>query len=215
MSTRLAQARERERTRVMREVSAIAVHLFSERGYGNVRMEDLAEASGVSVATLYRRFSTKENLVHWQADEQGGMAALLAAVRSGRRISDAAMDLARSLPGDAVDAIEDRPLAPVVDRGPCLTPGGRQGEGGILRRGRPRRFGRARPAIVARAGDRDALSRRRARSRQQRVAPSRGIAARMQRPCPRALGLGLAWRESVAVNGRSCIDAHRGGVGAR
>ena len=49
MSTRLAQARERERTRVMREVSAIAVHLFSERGYGNVRMEDLAEASGVSV----------------------------------------------------------------------------------------------------------------------------------------------------------------------
>ena len=106
MSTRLAQARERERTRVMREVSAIAVHLFSERGYGNVRMEDLAEASGVSVATLYRRFSTKENLVLWQADEQGGMAALLAAVRSGRRISDAAMDLARSLPGDAVDAIE-------------------------------------------------------------------------------------------------------------
>jgi len=107
MSSRLAHARELERTRVMREVSAIAVHLFAERGFGAVTMEDVAGASGVSVATLYRRFTTKENLVCWQADEQTGMTALLDAVRAGRRISHAAMDLARSLPDDAVDAIED------------------------------------------------------------------------------------------------------------
>lgn len=106
MSNRLAEARARERTRVMRDVSAIAVRLFAERGYGNVRMEDVAEASGVSVATLYRRFTTKENLVCWQADEQTGMAMLLAAVRSGRRISEAAMELARALPDEAVEAIE-------------------------------------------------------------------------------------------------------------
>jgi AcrR family transcriptional regulator len=105
-SSRLQQARERERTRVMREVSAIAVHLFAERGYGNVRMEDVAEASGISVATLYRRFTTKENLVCWQADEQDGMTALLVAVSSGRRITEAAMDLAQTLPNEAVDAIE-------------------------------------------------------------------------------------------------------------
>ncbi|MEU0312654.1 helix-turn-helix domain-containing protein [Nocardioides sp. NPDC006273] len=101
MSSAMQEARARERTRVMRDVSAIAVRLFAERGYGNVRMEDVAEASGVSVATLYRRFTTKENLVCWQADEQGGMAMLLAAVRSGRRISDAAMELARTLPDEA------------------------------------------------------------------------------------------------------------------
>lgn len=106
MSNLLMEARKRERARVMRDVSSIAVRLFADRGYDNVRMEDVAEVSGVSVATLYRRFATKENLVCWQADEQSGMAMLLAAVRSGRRISHAAMDLAQALPDEAVDAIE-------------------------------------------------------------------------------------------------------------
>jgi AcrR family transcriptional regulator len=107
MSSRLAEAREREQIRVMREVSAVAVHLFHRLGYDRVTMEDVAEASGVSVATLYRRFTTKENLVCWQPDEQRGMADLVAAVRSGLSITSAAMDLAQTLPDDAVDAIED------------------------------------------------------------------------------------------------------------
>ncbi|MDN5854415.1 MAG: TetR/AcrR family transcriptional regulator [Actinomycetia bacterium] len=106
MSSRLAAARERERGRVMREVSAIAVRLFEEHGYDNVTVEDVADASGVSVATLYRRFATKENLVCWQSDEQAGTAAFVAAIRSGQPIHRAAMELALDLPDDAVDAIE-------------------------------------------------------------------------------------------------------------
>lgn len=103
---RLSEARERARLGVMRDVSAIAVELFDEHGYENVTMDDVAEAAGVSVATLYRRFGTKENLVCWQSDEQDGMAQLLAAVRSGRSVPDAAIELAGGLPDDAVGAIE-------------------------------------------------------------------------------------------------------------
>lgn len=106
MSHRLAQARVRERIRVMREVSAIAVHLFDERGYDNVTMEEVANATGVSVATLYRRFTTKENLVCWQSDEQRGMATLVAAVQSGQPLTRAARGLAQTLSDDAVEAIE-------------------------------------------------------------------------------------------------------------
>lgn len=106
MPGRLAEARERERARVMRDVSAIAVRLFDERGFDKVTMEEVADATGVSVATLYRRFTTKENLVCWQSDERLGMAALVAAIGSGQSITTAATDLARSLPDDAVVAIE-------------------------------------------------------------------------------------------------------------
>lgn len=106
VSRRLAEARERERIRVMRDVSAIAVRLFDERGYDNVTMEEVADTTGVSVATLYRRFTIKENLVCWQSDEQSGMATLVAAIQSGQTISSAAMGLAQALPDDAVEAIE-------------------------------------------------------------------------------------------------------------
>jgi AcrR family transcriptional regulator len=106
MSGRLAEARERERIRVMRDVSSIAVHLFGERGYDRVTMEEVADATGVSTATLYRRFATKENLVCWQSDERQGMATLLAAVESGQAITSAATTLAQTLPDDAVEAIE-------------------------------------------------------------------------------------------------------------
>jgi AcrR family transcriptional regulator len=106
MSSRLHEARERERVQVMRDVSAIAIGLFVERGYDNVTMEDVAAATDVSVATLYRRFATKENLVCWQPDEQAGMAALVEAVRSGRALSSAARDLAGALPDEAVEAVE-------------------------------------------------------------------------------------------------------------
>lgn len=106
MARRLALTRERERLRLMRDVSAIALSLFDERGYDNVTMEQVADATDLSVATLYRRFTTKENLVCWQSDEQTGMATLVAAIESGHAISRAATDLARTLPADAVEAIE-------------------------------------------------------------------------------------------------------------
>jgi AcrR family transcriptional regulator len=106
MSNRLKEARERERVHVMRDVSAIAIDLFEERGYDNVTMDEVAEATGVSVATLYRRFTTKENLVCWQPDEQTGMATYLAAIQSGQAISSAAKELAYAFSDEAVEAVE-------------------------------------------------------------------------------------------------------------
>ena len=106
MSSRLAEARERERMHVMRDVAVIAIRLFDERGYANVTMEEIAAATDVSVATLYRRFGTKENLVCWQPDEQQGMSALMAAIESGESIINASRDLADALPDEAVESIE-------------------------------------------------------------------------------------------------------------
>ena len=106
MSKILATARARERARVMREVSSIALQLFEERGYDKVTMQQVADASEVSVATLYRRFGTKENLVCWQPDEQVAMTALATSVETGQSLPEAAMALARGLPDEAVEAIQ-------------------------------------------------------------------------------------------------------------
>lgn len=43
-------------------VVACAAEVFLSRGIADVRMVDVAEAAGVGVATLYRRFSTKTDL---------------------------------------------------------------------------------------------------------------------------------------------------------
>lgn len=115
MSSRLTQARERERVAVMRDVATIAVRLFGDRGYDNVTMEDVAEATGVSVATLYRRFTTKENLVCWHPDEQVGIATLVEAIRAGHDISRAAMDLAQLLPDEAIEATARTRLQLIAD----------------------------------------------------------------------------------------------------
>lgn len=44
-------------------IQAHAVRLFTEHGYDAVTVADVAEAAGVSAMTVYRHFSTKEDLV--------------------------------------------------------------------------------------------------------------------------------------------------------
>src|ERR1700761_1078224 len=39
-----------------------AEHLFMERGFGSVSMDELAEAAGVARRTLYNQFSSKEEI---------------------------------------------------------------------------------------------------------------------------------------------------------
>lgn len=58
--TGLRERRHRETKQLLIEV---AFELFVERGFTNVSMEDVAQAAGVSRSTLYRRFTTKEDLV--------------------------------------------------------------------------------------------------------------------------------------------------------
>jgi len=54
--------RERERLRQRQDILAVALELFSLKGYHNVSMNEIAEKSEFAVGTLYNFFSNKENL---------------------------------------------------------------------------------------------------------------------------------------------------------
>lgn len=57
--------RERNRLTAMRVVQDAAVELFERDGYAATTIEAIAEASGVSTATIYRHFGNKETIVLW------------------------------------------------------------------------------------------------------------------------------------------------------
>ena len=68
--------RERKKLDTWRTIRQVALGLILERGYGNVSLEDIARAAGVSRATLFNYFSSKEAMLfapdpeeqqHWQA----------------------------------------------------------------------------------------------------------------------------------------------------
>lgn len=44
------------------KISESALQLFSEKGYKNVSMKNVAEAAGIAVGTLYNHYSNKEEL---------------------------------------------------------------------------------------------------------------------------------------------------------
>lgn len=46
-----------------RTIVTAARTCFTERGFSNTTMQDIAEGAGVGVATVYRRFRHKRNLV--------------------------------------------------------------------------------------------------------------------------------------------------------
>lgn len=54
--------REREKLRQRDEMLAAALALFSEKGYHNVSMQEIAEKAEFAVGTLYKFFKNKEDL---------------------------------------------------------------------------------------------------------------------------------------------------------
>lgn len=54
--------REREKLRQRQEILAAALDLFSQNGYHNVSMAEIAEKSEFAVGTLYKFFQNKEDL---------------------------------------------------------------------------------------------------------------------------------------------------------
>jgi AcrR family transcriptional regulator len=54
--------REREKLRQRQEMLAAALDLFSERGYHNVSMQQIAEKAEFAIGTLYKFFQNKEDL---------------------------------------------------------------------------------------------------------------------------------------------------------
>ena len=54
--------REREKLRQRREMIAAAFDLFSQKGYHNVSMHEIAEKAEFAIGTLYKFFQNKEDL---------------------------------------------------------------------------------------------------------------------------------------------------------
>lgn len=66
--------RELNRTRLRHNVHATAWRLVNELGYAEVTVEDIAAGAGISVATFYRHFSGKDDVVtrRWLSPERYG-----------------------------------------------------------------------------------------------------------------------------------------------
>ena len=54
--------REREKLRQRQEILTAALGLFSEKGYHNVSMQEIAETAEFAIGTLYKFFQNKEEL---------------------------------------------------------------------------------------------------------------------------------------------------------
>jgi AcrR family transcriptional regulator len=59
----LAGLRERKKERVRTTIQQVALRLFQKQGYEQTTVEQIADAAGVSPATVYRYFMAKEDLV--------------------------------------------------------------------------------------------------------------------------------------------------------
>ncbi len=70
MKTEKLPRREREKLRQRQEMLAAALALFSEKGYHNVSMHQIAETAEFAIGTLYKFFQNKEDLYKALVREQ-------------------------------------------------------------------------------------------------------------------------------------------------
>lgn len=59
----MAELRERKKEQTRRRIAAVALDLFTERGFDAVTVNEIAEAAEVAKATLFSYFPSKESLV--------------------------------------------------------------------------------------------------------------------------------------------------------
>jgi AcrR family transcriptional regulator len=62
MQEKKLSRREREKQRQRKDMLAVAVKLFSEKGYHNASMQEIAEEAEFAVGTLYKFFKNKEEM---------------------------------------------------------------------------------------------------------------------------------------------------------
>jgi len=74
--------RERKRLAAMLRIQAVALDMFEERGFEDVTVEEIADASDVSPSSVYRYFGTKEEIVLWDEYDVEMDAWLLEAVQA-------------------------------------------------------------------------------------------------------------------------------------
>ena len=93
MTTRRAGLRERKKQATRKALCEAALRLALERGPDNVRVNDIAEAAGVSPRTYNNYFSSREEAIvaAVTAERESRVAAAVAA-RAGARLADDVID---------------------------------------------------------------------------------------------------------------------------
>lgn len=74
----VGQLSARRSEQMVAEVEAIALQLFDQRGFGEVTVDEIASAAGISPRTFYRYFPSKEDILQVRIDRRS--AALRAAL---------------------------------------------------------------------------------------------------------------------------------------
>lgn len=102
------------------------VEILAERGYHGLRIDDVAERSGVSKTTIYRRSPAKATLVVGVLEvikseqipipESGDVVEDLRAIVLGQFESLNGTAMARALPGLLAEKVADPELAVAIDR---------------------------------------------------------------------------------------------------
>lgn len=69
--------RERKKLSAMRRIQTVALDLFEERGFDEVTIDQIADASEVSPSSVYRYFGSKEALVVWDEYDPAALAAIV------------------------------------------------------------------------------------------------------------------------------------------
>lgn len=98
--------RARKRSQTERRIQAAALDLFDQHGFDAVTVDDVAAASDVSVATVYRYFATKENLVLHDPLENELANAILEAIGTGLDIPAALEHVLEHLPTESAKEAE-------------------------------------------------------------------------------------------------------------
>lgn len=98
----------------MRTIQERALDLFDERGFPAVKIEDVAEAAGVSPSSIYRYFGTKEGLLVADEFDNWGQETLGAVLDPRDPIGSlieavVAYEAPRTSGGDSVDPSADIP----------------------------------------------------------------------------------------------------------
>ncbi|MFE3583320.1 TetR/AcrR family transcriptional regulator [Streptomyces vinaceus] len=114
--------RERKKAQTRKALADAALRLFTERGFDDVGVREVAEAADVAVTTLFKHFPSKEALVF--DEDEGHEAALIAAVHDrapGRSLLHALRDhLTHALTATGRDSPDFTAFTALVESTPAL-----------------------------------------------------------------------------------------------
>ncbi|MFB1298563.1 TetR family transcriptional regulator [Mycobacterium sp. pW049] len=87
----MTSLRERNRNRTLRDIEAAALDLFEQDGYASTTVDQIARRAGVSSATFFRYFGSKEEVLFVNEQDAVDELVALVAAREDREASLAAL----------------------------------------------------------------------------------------------------------------------------